>query len=160
MAQKMGAALDAEIDAGRASEDEVFDVDYKPIVGSNPAQLMTRKTAITDRLFPAFQEPALGIDERVVFCAACDVNGYIPTHNNKFSKPQGDNPVWNMANSRNRRLFNDRTGLNAGQGKRPFLVQTYRRDMGGGNFALMKDVSVPIKVKGRHWGAVRLGYRA
>jgi hypothetical protein len=27
--------------------------------------------------------------------------------------------------------------------------------MGGGNFALMKDASAPIVVKGRHWGGVR-----
>jgi methyl-accepting chemotaxis protein len=31
--------------------------------------------------------------------------------------------------------------------------------MGGGNFALMKDASAPIFVKGRHWGGVRCGYK-
>ncbi|HCF18766.1 MAG TPA: chemotaxis protein, partial [Rhodospirillum rubrum] len=68
-----------------------------------------------------------------------DRNGYLPTHNQKFSKPQGPDPVWNNANSRNRRIFNDRTGLAAGRNTRPFLVQTYRRDMGGGSFIMMKD---------------------
>jgi methyl-accepting chemotaxis protein len=38
-------------------------------------------------------------------------------------------------------------------------VQTYRRDMGGGTFAVMKDVSAPIRVRGRHWGGLRLAYR-
>ncbi|TVR07964.1 MAG: hypothetical protein EA385_11190 [Salinarimonadaceae bacterium] len=35
--------------------------------------------------------------------------------------------------------------------------QTYRRDMGGGVFALMKDVSAPIMVGGRHRGGLRPG---
>ena len=42
---------------------------------------------------------------------------------------------------------------------RPFLLQTYRRDMGGGSFMLMKDLSSPLWVRGRHWGAFRIGYR-
>ena len=29
----------------------------------------------------------------------------------------------------------------------------------GGTFALMKDVSAPITVKGRHWGGLRIGYK-
>jgi methyl-accepting chemotaxis protein len=99
------------------------------------------------------------MDPRIVFCAALDRNGYLPTHNRVYSKPQGDDPVWNAANCRNHRIFNDRTGLGAGRNTRPFLLQTYRRDMGGGNFVLMKDVSAPIVVKGRHWGGFRVGFK-
>jgi hypothetical protein len=46
-----------------------------------------------------------------------------------------------------------------GRNRERFLLQTYRRDLGGGNFALMKDLSMPILVNGRHWGGLRLGYR-
>ncbi|MEJ2021931.1 MAG: hypothetical protein P8X43_07810, partial [Maritimibacter sp.] len=105
------------------------------------------------------QEDAAAFDQRVVFCAAVDKNGYLPTHNNKFSQPQGNDPVWNAANSRNRRIFDDRVGLKAGQSTAPFLLQVYRRDMGGGNFVLMKDLSAPIRVQGRHWGGLRLAYK-
>jgi methyl-accepting chemotaxis protein len=55
-------------------------------------------------------------------------------------------------------MFNDRVGLGAGQNTKPFLVQTYRRDMGGGKTVVMLDVSSPIKVKGRHWGGLRIAY--
>ena len=40
------------------------------------------------------------------------------------------------------------------------MVVPYRHDMGGGEFVLMKDVSAPIFVDGRHWGGLRLAYRA
>jgi len=55
-------------------------------------------------------------------------------------------------------MFSDRTGLAAGQNKEKFLLQTYRRDMGGGKFVMMKDLSAPITVQGRHWGGLRIGY--
>jgi methyl-accepting chemotaxis protein len=51
------------------------------------------------------------------------------------------------------------SALPQGGSTRPFLLQSCRRDMGGGNFALMKDVSAPIFVQGRHWGGLRLAYR-
>ncbi len=104
------------------------------------------------------QEAALTLDQRVVFCAGVDRNGYLPTHNRKFSAPQGADPVWNAANARNRRIFDDRVGLKAGRSTAPFLLQVYRRDMGGGEFRMMKDLSAPIRVKGRHWGGLRLAY--
>ena len=120
---------------------------------------MTRYVPFLDRVLPDVQEPLLAFDERVVFSAAVDVNGYQPTHNRKFSQPQGADPVWNTANCRNRRVFADRTGLAAGRNTEPFLLQTYRRDMGGGVSVLMKDLSVPINVRGRHWGGLRLAYK-
>jgi len=84
----------------------------------------------------------------------------LPTHNEIFSKPQGKDPQWNDANCRNRRIFNDRTGLAAAQNIKPFLVQTYRRKMSAGTYVTMKDVSAPIWVRNRHWGGFRIGYLA
>ena len=102
----------------------------------------------------------LKLADSVVFCAAVDESGFLPTHNAKFSLPQNPaDPGWNAANCRNRRLFNDRVGLAAGRSTRPFLMQAYRRDMGNGQHILMKDLSAPIYVGGRHWGGLRLAYR-
>ena len=158
-AQEIAHRFEAALDVGEITEDALFSENYEPIPGTNPEQCMTPFVNLTDRLLPDIQEPMLTFDDRVVFCAAVDRNGFLPTHNTKFSKPQGDDPVWNNGNCRNRRLFNDRTGLRAGQNTQPFFLQTYRRDMGGGNFVLMKDLSAPITVRGRHWGGLRLGYK-
>ena len=144
---------------GRASAADFFDEVYKPVPGSNPQQVLTRFTALADRLLPSIQEPLLKESDRIVFAAAVDRNGYLPTHNAAFSRPQGPDPAWNAAHCRNRRLFNDRVGLAAARHDKEFLLQTYRRDMGGGRFALMKDLSVPLRLAGRHWGALRIAYR-
>lgn len=163
MAREAVAAIEAsiteEIDANRASASDFFDDNYVPIPGTDPEQVKTRFTDLTDRLLPGIQEPVVASDDRIVFCAAVDVRGYLPTHNAKFSKPQSNDPVWNAGNCRNRRIFDDKVGLRAGQNLHPFLLQSYRRDMGGGNFVIMKDLSVPITIDGRHWGALRLAYK-
>ncbi|HXZ09892.1 MAG TPA: methyl-accepting chemotaxis protein [Paraburkholderia sp.] len=158
-AAKVGKLFEAAVARGDLTLAELFDETYVPILDTNPPQFMTRFTALTDRLLPAIQEPLLKLDERIAFCAAVDRRGYLPTHNLKFSQPQGKDPVWNAANCRNRRLFNDRTGLAAGANTKRFLLQTYRRDMGGGAFVMMKDASAPVFVSGRHWGGLRIGYR-
>jgi len=157
-AAAIGAAFAEAIARGDISQAALFDHRYQLIPGTDPAQHMAPFTPLTDKLLPAFQDPALTLDRRVVFCAAVDRNGYLPTHNPQFSHPPSDDPAWNAANCRNRRLFTDRVGRRAAESTAPFLLQIYRRDMGGGQFALMKDLSAPIIVAGRHWGGLRLGY--
>jgi methyl-accepting chemotaxis protein len=155
----IGELFERAVTKGEIGNAELFDENYRPLPGTDPLQHMTRFVKFTDRLLPDIQEPLLGFDPRITFCAAVDRNGYLPTHNKIYSNPQGSDPVWNSANCRNRRIFSDRTGLAAGRSTRRFLLQTYRRDMGGGNFVLMKDVSAPITVLGRHWGGLRIGFR-
>jgi methyl-accepting chemotaxis protein len=157
-ASRIGRLFEEAVAAGQIPLADLFDADYRPIPGTQPQQMMTRFVSFTDRVLPPIQEALLGFSDKVVFCAAVDRNGYLPTHNRKFSQPQRSDPVWNAANCRNRRIFNDRTGLAAGRNTSPFLLQTYRRDLGGGNFKLMKDLSAPILVGGRHWGGLRLAY--
>ena len=143
---------------GRITMADLFDTHYVPIPGTDPQQFKTRFTDFTDATLPAIQEAALTFDPKVVFCAAVDRSGYLPTHNKKFARPQSADPVWNASNCRNRRIFDDRVGLKSGRNQKPFLLQVYRRDMGGGQFTMMKDLSSPIVINGRHWGGLRMAY--
>jgi methyl-accepting chemotaxis protein len=159
-ARQIGTLLEDAVRVGTVGEADLFCERYEPVVGSNPAQFMTPFVALAERLFPQVQEKLLSFSDKVVFCIAVDRNGYVPCHNQRYNQPQrvGD-LAFNSANCRNRRLFNDRTGLAAGRNERPFLLQTYRRDMGGGQFVVMKEADAPITVNGRHWGGVRLAYK-
>ncbi len=157
--RRMTEAFEQAVDAGRIGLDDLFDTDYRAVAGTDPVQYLTRCTEFTDLVLPDILDPMLDLDRRVEYCAANDQNGYLPTHNRRVSKPQGPDPVWNNANCRNRRIYNDRTAQRAAQNTKPFYLQAYRRDMGGGKFLLMKDLSVPVIVKGRRWGVMRLGYR-
>ncbi|MBL8347994.1 MAG: chemotaxis protein [Rubrivivax sp.] len=159
-AQQVSQLLEEALRAGAVSQGDLFDEDYRAVDGSAPQQHMTRFVPLAERLFPQVQERVLGLSDKVVFCIAVDRNGYIACHNQKYNHPQrpGD-VVWNTANCRNRRIFNDRTGLASARNQRPFLLQTYRRDMGGGNFVILKEAAAPITVSGRHWGGLRLAFK-
>lgn len=142
--------------SGKISAPDLFSADYQPVVGTKPPQFTTKSLSLLEQILPEFLETALQADSRITFCIAVDRNGYIPVHNRKYSHPQQDDPVWNDANSRNRRIFDDRAGLAAARNLKDVLVQTYPRKIGD-RTVMMKDISMPITLEGRHWGALRLG---
>ena len=158
-AKTISDAFETAIDRGEITLAQLMDETYREIPGTDPKQYLTDYVPFTDRILPPIQDPIQKLDPRIVFCVAWAKGGYLPTHNPNYRLPQGKDPVWNNANCRNRRLFNDRAVAKVAANRKPFLLQTYRRDMGGGQFVLMKDLSSPILVKGRHWGAFRMGFR-
>jgi methyl-accepting chemotaxis protein len=158
-AQQIGQVFEAAIGRGEITQVQLFDERYREIRGTDPKQFLTDYVEFTDRVLPPIQDPLQQSDPRIVFCVAWARGGYLPTHNPEYRQPQGKDPQWNAAYSRNRRLFDDRAVKKVAANTKPFLVQTYRRNMGGGKFMLIKDVSAPILVNGQHWGAFRIGYR-
>ena len=158
-AQRISREFESAVKRGEIRDTQLFDERYREIRGTNPKQFMTDYVEFTDRLLPPIQDPQQKSDPRIVFCVAWARGGYLPTHNPEYCQPQGGDPEWNAAHCRNRRVFDDRAVQKVGRNTKPFLLQTYRRNMGGGHFVLMKDVSSPIFVNGRHWGAFRIGFR-
>ncbi|MCL8482473.1 MULTISPECIES: methyl-accepting chemotaxis protein [Bradyrhizobium] len=145
---------------GEITLEDMFDTNYVEIAGTNPQQHRSRILDWADRALPPFQEAFLAKDARMAFCVAIDRNGYLPVHNRIYSHPQRPGDVaFNTANSRNRRIFNDAAGLAAGRNQRPYLIQSYARDMGNGNTVMMREIDVPIRVRGRHWGGFRTAYK-
>ncbi|GAB4559234.1 MAG: chemotaxis protein [Rhizobacter sp.] len=157
-AAQVSKLLEDALRTGTISQADLFDEHYKPMPRTNPAQVTTRFVELADRLFPQVQERVLSSNPKIVFCIAVDRNGYVATHNKQYCNPQRGDLAWDSANSRYRRIFNDRTGLASARNQRPFLLQTYRRDMGGGKFVLLKEAAAPITVNGKHWGGLRLAF--
>jgi PAS domain S-box-containing protein len=159
-AADLSRAFEQGVEAGRISLADLFESEYTPIPGTDPQQMTAPHGDFTDQVAPAIIEPVLAANPRGVFCCAADRNGYIATHNRIYSQPQRpDDPVWNAANCRNRRMFDDRTGILAARNTKEFMAQTYARDMGGGNFVVLKEIDCPVVVGKRHWGAVRYGIK-
>jgi methyl-accepting chemotaxis protein len=158
--ETLAKMFDQAVAARAVTLDDLFDENYVEIAGTDPVQHRTRFLDWAERALPDFQEAFLARDERMVFCVAIDRNGYLPVHNRIYSQPQrpGD-AAWNTAHCRNRRIFNDATGLAAGRNTRSYLIQSYARDMGNGVTVMMREIDVPIRVGGRHWGAFRTAYK-
>jgi methyl-accepting chemotaxis protein len=159
-ANRIGHVFEQGVDRGEITMDALFDNNYVRIEQTDPQQYTNRALDWLERVLPDIQEPLLASDSRLTFTATVDRNGYLPVHNRICSQPQriGD-PAWNAIHARNRRIFDDRAGLAAARVVRPYVIQNYPRDMGNGIIATMQEIDAPIRVKGRHWGGFRTGYR-
>jgi len=149
-------ALEKALNDGTISLDQLFSRQYTPIPKTNPQKFSTPFDALFDRIISPLQEEVLGKSSDMVFAICVDNKGYCPSHNLKFSKPLTGDPEIDKVQNRTKRLFNDKTGLKAGESTGSFLLQTYMRDTG----EIMNDLSTPIVIRGKHWGGVRIGYKA
>lgn len=147
--------FEADILSGAIGLDSLFNTTLDPIEGTRPQQYTSHFDKYADKVLPGIQEPLLKENPALVYAIATTVAGYVPTHNNAFcARPNGD-LKHDTQHCRTKRLFDDPTGRRCGSHEKALLLQTYKRDTG----EIMHDLSVPIRVHGRHWGGIRLGYR-
>ena len=134
----------------------LFDHQYRPIAGTQPQKYhVSYDEKIAAELQPIY--------DRIVsqtlggrFSLLVDMNGYAPTHNSFYSRPLSGDLKTDLVSSRDKRIFNDPTGLRSAQNTKPFLLQTYIRDTG----EVLSEIAMPVMVKGKHWGALRVGFDA
>ena len=133
---------------------QIFDTFYIPIPNTSPQKYHTQYDKICDARIQDILDKCLEIDKHLVFVIAVDHNGYLPTHNTRYSMPLTTDSDYNAKNNRTKRIFNDRTGLAAAKNTEPYLLQKYERDTG----KTFYDLSVPIFIQNKHWGAIRVGF--
>ena len=151
-ARGLEGTLEEAIDSGRLTEAQLFDVNYLPIPDTDPPKFHTAYDAFLDRRIVKEEDAYLG-DSMVVYAALVDRNGYLPTHNSKFTQPLTGDREQDRIGNRTKRLFNTPLELAAARNTGEVLVQVHQRDTG----ETLWDVSAPVTVKGKHWGAFRLG---
>ncbi len=154
-ASQIAAQFEADLEQNRISQEDLFDRSYTLIPNTSPSKYHSRFDGYTDQVLPSIQEALLPRHEGLVFAIACTPQGYVPTHNKAFSQALTGDVQLDAVQNRTKRKFDDRTGIRCGSHQQAMLLQTYTRDTG----ELMHDLSVPIMVKGRHWGGLRLGYK-
>ena len=158
-AREIGELFEDAIAKGSIVDSDFFDHNYQPIPGTDPVQYEARFTTFCCNALPDIQESVVDNEERIISCTAVDINGYMPRHLNRCSNPQkpGDT-VYNINNSRWKQIYNDPVGIAAARNNKDFLLQTYRISLGEAQYANIKDVSAPIYIGGKHWGALRITY--
>ncbi len=158
LAQRAQKTFELCIKRKEIDEKVLFDFNYEIIPGTNPTQYKSTFLETTDHYFPEFQEEIAKKLPNIVAAVCCDLNGYIGTHMKAVSQPPTDDPEWNAQHCRNRKIYNDPVGIKSARNQAKFLLQIYRRDQGAGEFLIVKEVTAPIHIFGRHWGAARINY--
>jgi len=154
-AQRVGQLWEKAIARGLLSIEELFDQEYLPFGDTEPPKYHTRFDAVADRILPRLQEQFANEAPYLAYAIACDHNGYVPTHNQRYCEALTGDPAYDKVHNRTKRIFSDPVGVRCGRHPLPYLLQTYRRDTG----EIMHDISAPIYVQGRHWGGFRIGYK-
>ena len=132
----------------------LFDTRYQPIAGTHPQKYHTSYDMAVGKDVQDIYERVFAKFPGVAFCAAVDMNCYMPVHNRRFSaEPNGD-PEHDLLYSRQKRIYDDPTCRRALANKGHALLQTYVRDTG----EVLCDLSLPVFVGGRQWGAYRFGF--
>ena len=152
---EVSAQFNLLLTSGQLSVPQLFDTFYIPIPNTNPQKYRTQYDTLSDGVIRPIIDKYQKMDKRLRAVYIVDSNGYVPTHNSSFSRPLTGDADIDLKANRTKRLFNDRTGLAAARNKTPYLLQSYNTDAGRS----MNDLSVPITIQGRHWGAVRIVYK-
>ncbi len=146
---------------GDLTREQIFDTDYVRFWTFDPAaypdfegdprsldKYHTQYDAYTDEYWQDLLDAYLA-SEDIIFAVASDVNGYVPTHNERWTSGDGS-----PATDRAKRIFDDPVGLAAARNTESVLHQIYQR---AGTGETLWDVSAPVYVDGEHWGAFRVG---
>ncbi|HRE15657.1 MAG TPA: methyl-accepting chemotaxis protein [Rhodocyclaceae bacterium] len=133
----------------------IFDQDYREIANSNPKRYTTGYDSQCDRELTQIYDELLKAEPGLVYALSVDSKGYAPAHNSIFSAPPSGDPAVDLLKCRHKRIFNDPVGIKLANNQKPSLFQTYVRDTG----EVLNDLSMPITINGRHWGAVRIGFK-
>ncbi|MCX7341223.1 MAG: methyl-accepting chemotaxis protein [Hyphomicrobiales bacterium] len=159
LSAEVTAAMNDLLRSGALSEAQLFDGTYRPVPDSDPPQFEVTYLAALRPYLAAICEAQLKQDPSLIYCVAADRNGYVGVHHPMTSQPQrkGDT-AWNHAHARDRRFYNDNAGMTAARSVRPFVIQTYRRNVGFSKLQVIREISVPIFVVDRHWGGLKMGY--
>jgi len=133
---------------------DVFDQDYRQIPDSNPPRFTTGYDRAVEQELRSIFDRTLSSLDGCAYALAVDSRGYAPAHNTAFSKPPTGDYETDLKSCRDKRIFDDPVGRKLAANTQPFLFQSYLRDTG----EVINDLSMPIFIDGRHWGAVRVGF--
>jgi methyl-accepting chemotaxis protein len=136
------------------TEDQVFARLYFPLPKTDPQKFTTPYDRHTAELV-APEDRALARAATLQYAIVTDINGYIPAHNTRFAQPLTGDVKQDYANNRTKRMLGDVASILAARSTAPFLVQRIKLETGD----VIYDLSVPVMVRGKHWGCARIGYR-
>jgi methyl-accepting chemotaxis protein len=163
LAKEASQVIEQWIITQATTEDRVFSRLYFPVVKTDPLKLTTPDPlkfttpydTLADRDLVGPEDKTLSHSNQWQYAIITDINGYVPAHNTRFAQPLTGVTAQDYSNNRTKRMFGDLASFNAARNEKPFLRQSFRLETGD----LIYDLSVPVMVRGKHWGCARIGYR-
>ena len=155
LAKEAGQVIEQWIITQAATEERVFSRLYFPVPKTDPLKFTTPYDTLADRDLVGPEDKALARSPAWQYAIITDINGYVPAHNTRFAQPLTGVTAQDYVNNRTKRMLGDLASLSAARNEGHFLIQRVRLETGD----VIYDLSVPVTVRGKHWGCARIGYR-
>ena len=155
LAKEASQAMEQWIITQATTEDKLFSRLYFPVPKTDPLKFTTPYDTLAERDLVGPEDKTLARSTAWQYAIITDINGYVPAHNTRFAQPLTGVTAQDYNNNRSKRMFGDLASFNAARNEKPFLRQSFRLESGD----LIYDLSVPVMVRGKHWGCARIGYR-
>lgn len=141
MAEKGVNIFDENIVAIKNTKPQKYDVSYRSVFKSEAQSKI-------DNILKKIPQ--------LIYSVPVTKKGYLPVHHSELSREMTGNADSDLKYSRHMRVyFGTQAEKKRAQNKKPVLLQTLLRDTG----EVFNDISIPIFVKGQHWGAIISGIR-
>ena len=158
VAQEIVALTEAAVASGQLDAGTVFDRDYRPIAGSNPARFRTSLCDWADREWRPVLDRIAGSDPAIMAAACTDMRGFLPTHLTRYSAPPTGDLAHDTRFCRNGRMILDPIDQRAKESTAPFMMAVYRQEGDGRSYKVVRNVYLPLVFNGRRWGDLELAY--
>ena len=158
VAQEIVALTEAAVASGQLDAGTVFDRDYRPIAGSNPARFRTSLCDWADREWRPVLDRIAGSDPAIMAAACTDMKGFLPTHLTRYSQPPTGDLAHDTRFCRNGRMILDPIDQRAKESTAPFMMAVYRQEGDGRSYKVVRNVYLPLVFNGRRWGDLELAY--
>ena len=158
VARALTEATERAITSGEISRSAVFDTNYKRIPGSAPERFTTGLTSFAERVWKPFINGATNSVAESVATVCADMNGFMPTHIDRFSqRPTGD-LTHDTRFCRNGRILMDDADRAALRSEAPYRLSVFRQPIEGEGYQIVRSVYVPLRFKGERWGDMKFVY--
>lgn len=144
LAETVARRYEALLLEGWISPADLFDTSYIAQPGAHPPRFGLMHLSVLQEGLDPIIDAQCGEDPLPLAAFLVDRNGFCVVARGRAPE----------ARSLPGRMLNDGAGLAAARNLRPCLIHSYASDFAG----VVQEVSSPVFVEGRHWGAVRTAY--
>lgn len=158
IAAEIAELTEIALTAGELNEAAVFDQDYLPVPGSNPPLFRTKLSDWSDDHWRPIFEATKANDPRVIASACTDTKGFIPTQMSDYSREPTGDLAHDTRYCRNGRIILEAIDKKAKESIAPYMMAVYRQEGDGETYRVVRNVYIPLMIKGRRWGDLELAY--
>ncbi len=157
-ASDLSRLTEAAIASGALSMEDLFDNNLVPVAGSNPPRYTSRLTQWADANWRPYFDTIYTGSNSLTSVACTSRDGFLPTHISALSHAPTGDLAHDTHYCRNGRLVTNDLAIKRLAVKQDYLSAIYRQDGDGQQEVLMRNIYVPLRINGRHWGEFEIAY--